>query len=166
MKTKILKCPKCGGTFEVKNVNDEKVLLITCPNPQCKAKIRLLFETDETILAQPESGECFGYIYYAGQYSPLKEGKQILGRSHSNADVHIPSGDKSMSRMHLEVDVVRLKTDRVKVLVRDIRDKAKIEKMPTKLSGSLLEAEDVLVLKHGDVLTLGNTQIKYVTDKI
>ena len=129
MITKKLKSPKCFGILEVKNPNDEEVLLISCPNPECKAKIRVTFDTGETQLAQPKSKETIGFIRCQKENYALKLGKTTIGRKlkdsnkKSPADIAIPTIDSTMSRVHAEIQVVKLENGRVKVILSDIREK-------------------------------------------
>lgn len=170
MIVKKLKCPKCNGVLEVKNPNDEETLLITCPNPECKAKIRVTFDTGETQLAQPKSKETIGFIRYLKENYPLKLGKTIIGRKlkdekrKSPADIAIPTEDHTMSRVHAEIEVVKLENGRIKVILSDLRGKEKIDIKPTLIEDEPLSSVDRVVLCHGDIITLGETNLQYIQE--
>ena len=51
MESKKIVCPNCHGTLEVTNPKQEPLLMIKCPNPACGAKLRIRFDTGETVLA-------------------------------------------------------------------------------------------------------------------
>ncbi len=159
---KKLKCPKCGGVLLVKNSNNEKFLIVTCPN--CKAKIRAAFDLDETQIVQPATTKSVGSIYYNGHTFPLHIGKNILGRKAQSMSVDIPidTEDRSMSREHAQIEVIRLPNERIKAILSDLRDSRKAEQKPIILECEPLDIVDRIVLSYGDNITLGNTNIKYV----
>ena len=53
MEKKTIRCPRCRGILEVTNPKELPELLITCPNPNCGARMRVTFATGDTILANP-----------------------------------------------------------------------------------------------------------------
>lgn len=166
MEKKKIQCPKCHGILEVTNPRSEPVLLITCPNPQCGAKMRITFDTGETVLAQQQEGNStsIGHLEFAGSCYPLAEGENTVGRQAqtSEATIQLPTEDRSMSRMHLRIQVQRLKSGRIKAVVTDLRDATKIEQLPTTIDDEPLLPEDAFVLANGDVIALGGSRIKYV----
>lgn len=165
MEKKTIKCPRCHGILEVTNPKADPVLLITCPNPQCGAKIRVTFDTGDTVLAEHERGDDkIGQLVYNGDSYPLVEGENTVGRQSktSKATIQLPTDDQSMSREHIKIMVHRLKSGRVKAVVSDMRDADKMEKLPTRIDDEPLLPEDSVVLSHGDTITLGKTKIKYV----
>lgn len=168
MIVKKIKCPNCGGVIEIKNVNDEKILLITCPNTACNAKIRLTFDTGETVLAMPKSRETVGVIRCQRVNYSLNIGKTTIGRKTSSpqspVDMAIPTDDKTMSRVHAEIEVLKLKNGRIKVVLSDIRDQEKSKKKPILLEDEPLSNIDRVVLCNGDRFTLGNTSFQYIQE--
>ena len=163
---KKIKCPKCEGVIEVKNSNDEKVLQFKCPNASCGATIRLFFDTGETVLAMPKSKETFGAIYCNRVSYPLNIGKQTMGRmsTSQHLDIAIPTNDLSMSRLHAEIEVVKLSNGRIKPILQDLRDKEKVKKKPIKIAGEYLYETDRIVLQSGDIFTLGDTNFQYLQE--
>lgn len=165
MEKKTIKCPQCHGILEITNPKSEPVLLITCPNPQCGAKMRVTFVTGETVFAGHErNDEKAGRLVFKGDSYPLMEGENTVGRQAktSKATIQLPVDDQSVSREHLKIVVHRLKSGRVKAVVSDMRTSDKMKKKPTHIDDEPLMPEDAFVLSHGDTITLGNTKIKYV----
>lgn len=167
MEKKTIHCPRCHGILEVTNPKAEPVLLITCPNPACGAKMRLSFDTGETVLAQTkESENLIGRIIYKGIDYQLIEGTNIVGRqprnSASKANVQLPSDDETMSRLHVQIQVTRLKSGRIKAVISDIRDAEKMQRVPTLVDDVPLHPEDAIVLAAGDIITIGKTRVKYM----
>ena len=76
--------------------------------------------------------------------------------------MQLETNDQSMSRTHVQIDVRRLKNGRMKAILSDVRDKIKIETLPTMLDDEPLFPEDAIVLASGDVVTMGHTKVKYV----
>ena len=165
MEKKTIKCPRCHGILEVTNPKAEPVLLITCPNPQCGAKMRVTFATGDTILAdrQPHDDQ-IGHLVFDGEPYALAEGTNTVGRKSKNstATIQLPTEDLSMSRIHAQIQVTRLKSGRIKAVLCDLRDAEKMQQCPTLIEDEPLQPEDAFVLAHGDVITLGATRIKYV----
>ena len=165
MEKKTIKCPRCHGILEVTNPKNEPVLMITCPNPQCGARMRLTFDTGETIIADHEAGDdIIGKIMFDGKKFALMEGENIVGRQSksSQSTIQLPTDDMSMSRSHVRIMVHRLKSGRIKAVLSDMRDGKKMQTLPTYIDDEPLQPEDAYVLENGDTITLGKTKIRYV----
>lgn len=165
MEPKIVVCPVCHKKLEVTNTKNEPVMLITCPNPECQAKMRVTFDTGETILASSKTSKNETGCLKCGRGSyPLRIGTNKVGRKSptSEADIQIETDDHSMSRLHMEVEVVQLKSGRIKVIASDARKASLSEAKPIFHEDVPLENADKVVLVNGDVLTLGDTKVKYV----
>lgn len=164
METKRIKCPSCHGLLEVTNPKGEAMLMITCPNPDCKAKMRVQFDTGETILAQSKKNETVpGFLTYQGHRYELKEGRNTVGRSSSKheAQIELTTDDKSMSRMHCLMEAVKLKNGRIKVIISDLRSPEKIVQMPLCVEDKPLVKEDRIVLADGDYIQMGKQRIRF-----
>lgn len=165
MEKKTIKCPRCHGLLEVTNPKAEPVLLITCGNPQCGAKIRVTFDTGETqIVDHHHLSTTIGQIACHGEYYPLALGENTVGRRSktSAATLQLPVDDASMSRQHARIVVHRLKNGRVKAVLSDMREAVKSVRLPIRIDDEPLQPEDAFVLTHGDVVLLGATRVKYV----
>ncbi len=165
MEKKTIRCPRCHGILEVTNPKDDPVLLITCPNPQCGAKMRVTFATGDTILAdrQPHDNQ-IGHLLFEGERYVLTEGTNTIGRQSksSTATIQLPTQDLSMSRLHAQIQVHRLKSGRVKAVLTDLRDEEKMQQRPTLIDDQALLPGDAYVLANGDTITIGQTRIKYM----
>lgn len=164
MEAKRIKCPNCHGILEVTNPRNESILLITCPNPNCKAKIRVQFDTGETILAESKKNEMVpGFLTFQGHKYELMEGNNTIGRSSSKheAQIEFATDDKSMSRLHCQIEVVKLKSNRMKAIVSDLRTSEKIAQMPLCVEDEPLAKEDRVVLADGDYILMGRQRIRF-----
>lgn len=164
MESKKIVCPACHGALEVTNPKNEPLLMIKCPNPACGVNLRVRFDTGETIMAsKKEAATVPGYLTWDGQCYALNEGKNTLGRSSSTheANIEIATNDKSVSRLHCLLDVIRLKNGRVKVVVSDLRTAEKIAQKPTMVYDEPLAQEDRLVLEDGDTIEIGGQTLRF-----
>lgn len=149
--------------------------MIKCPNPSCGAKLRVRFDTGETVLAAKKGAATVpGYLTWGGQAYELKEGRNTVGRSSSKheADIEIPTDDRSVSRMHCLLEAIRLsdcksdrtstdRTGRVKVIISDLRSADKIAQKPTLVYDEPLAQEDQLVLEDGDTIEIGGQVLRF-----
>ena len=103
-------------------------------------------------------------MLFNGEPYALVEGINTVGRKSKNstASIQLPTNDTSMSRMHAQIQVYRLKDNRIKAVLSDLRDTEKMQQCPTLIDDEPLQPEDAFVLTHGDVITLGKTRIKYM----
>lgn len=158
MESKIIVCPNCRGKLEVTNPKEEPMLMITCPNPACGAKLRVRFDTGETIIAPKKKiATVPGYLSYRGTPFALQEGRNTVGRSSSKheASIEIQTADRSVSRVHCLLDAVRTESGRMKVIISDLRTEEKIDKKPTLVADEQLAVGDRLVLEDGDTIQMG-----------
>ena len=163
MDTKRIKCPKCKKILEVTNKKKESIVLVGCP--QCGAKIRVKFDTGETMLAGAEEhSDIIGALKVASNSYPLHEGVNIVGRKtqQSKVDIPVETDDLAMSRKHASIEVVRLKSGRVKVVLSDMRSAEKATFKPIIHEDIPLDVNDRVVICFGDTIQLGNTKVKYV----
>lgn len=168
LKSRNITCPHCTAMMEVTNPNLLSVRDVICPNPACKAVLHVRFDDGETILVEKkERKNVPGQLQCKG-LAPLylKEGTNSIGRADSRhtADLGFDVTDKAMSRLHCQIDVVRLSTGKLKATVCDMRDDEKIRIKPTIVDGEPLAKTDCIVLDDGDNIKMGNTVIKYVQE--
>ena len=164
LKSRKITCPHCKAMIEVTNPKGLDYREITCPNPACKATLHVRFYEGETILAENRDLKVsLGAIEYNGLRMPLHEGKNSIGRkdSKNTADIGVETTDKSMSRQHCQIEVIRLKSGKVKPVISDLRGKDKMDKMPTMINGEPLKVCDRIVLDDGDKIQLGETVVKF-----
>ena len=164
MESKIITCPNCHEQREVTNPKKQRLLMITCSNPTCGAKIRVRFDTGETIIAQKKNAATVpGYLSYGGKHYELQEGRNTVGRSSSKheAQIELETTDRTMSRVQCLLEVVRTENGRVKVIISDLRSSNKISQKPTLVGDDPLEEGDRLVLEDGDTIQMGEQIVKF-----
>ncbi|MBP5387582.1 MAG: hypothetical protein J6Y97_09405 [Prevotella sp.] len=167
MDSKRIKCPKCQGMLQVTNSKQQPVVLVACP--KCGVKMRVKFDTGETVLASAsDSQDLIGCVRVNGRVIPLQEGRNTIGRksSSSEATIQIDTDDLTMSRLHAELNVVRLKSGRVKVVLGDLRQPEKAAQKPIVHEDISLDVEDRIDLCPGDIFILGNTRAKYMIESV
>lgn len=181
MEIKRVVCKACGVKLEIKNTNGEAVKLIRCP--RCKATLQVVFhqpvaeaspdETvlpqrkvavekspDETVLPQQSatSDPLPSLVYDDVEYG-LKIGQNIVGRRSENglATVPVATGDRTMSRAHALINVVRLANGSFKAVVSNYQNKNRIV-----VNGVELHRDEQVVLTNGTVVEMGLTCMTFV----
>lgn len=182
-----IKCPVCGKVIPVIDDPSNVKKVLTCPN--CHEKVKFVDckvvspadaaapeapspspahpqqtakSTDATRIEIPPKREAkSGYFEdrMTGMRYDLPAGKHVLGRnaSTSKADIPIETADRYMSRAHIRVDVSLGEDGLYHVYVSNAENTN-----PTLINGVTLQAGEVVGLKSGDVLKLGDTELKYV----
>ena len=164
LKSRKITCPHCKAILEVTNPQEQEVREITCPNPACKTILRVDFYDGETILSENKKQKAsLGFLVYNSQKLALHEGKNTIGRSDSKhtAEIGIVCADKSMSRLHSQIEAIKLESGKVKPVLSDLRGQEKIDKKPLKVNGEPLSVYDQIVLEDGDYILLGETVVRY-----
>lgn len=168
LKSRKITCPNCKAVIEVGNPNLLSERDINCPNPACKALLHVRFNDGETILAERKKrGNILGQLQYKGQAPfQLKEGINTIGRKDSkhSADFGIETDDVSMSRVHCQIEVVRLKDGTVKSIISDVRTDEKISGWATEINNEPLAYGDRIILDDSDLIKMGNTIVRYVQE--
>lgn len=177
-----IKCPKCGKILRLADNPNIDNAVFTCP--VCKEKHRVgecqrILDTpkpsiaseetqygsapssggDETqIVGAPQSQPKIGTLAdNFGRSYPLAMGINTIGRkaSTSTASVQINVEDRYMSRSHAIIEVKNAGGQTLHIL----RNGA--NKNPSCLNGTLVEANDLLILNHGDRIKLGMTELTF-----
>ncbi len=164
MESKKVVCPGCHGTLEVTNPREEPVLLVKCPNPACGAKLRVRFDTGKTVLATaPKTANVPGYLAWHGQHLNLQEGRNSLGRlsSKHEAQLEMDTDDRTVSRLHCQIETIRTTSGRMKAVVSDLRTADKIAQKPTLVNDEPMAPEDRIVLCDGDTLQVGEQEMVF-----
>ena len=169
METIRIQCPNCSAILEAKDnpANYEKY--VTCPNCKVRNKFKDFKhvipkerEDDSTRIDEfgEESPGCLLDMTTRREY-PLKEGRNLVGRkpvsSPAKADIPIVTSDQGMSREHLLVDVMRGRDGHYHVYVSNAKNKN-----ATEVNGEVLEDGDKVGIKHGDIIKLCDTPLKYL----
>lgn len=164
LKSRKITCPKCGAMIEVGNPNLVAVRDINCPNPNCKALLHVDFDNGETILTEKKDRKAsLGILVFNSHKLALQEGKNTIGRKDSKhtASIGIETPDKAMSRLHCQVENIRIKSGKVKSVLSDLRESDKIGQKPIMVNDEPLSAFDQIVLDDGDYIKLGDTVVRY-----
>lgn len=98
------------------------------------------------------------YLPKTDQTFDLKEGSNIIGRKSSSsfADIAI-EGDPYMSRRHVDIQVIKQPDGTMQYRLNEINSTNIV-----KLNGREIHRNDILVIRPGDELTLGQTSLKLI----
>ena len=180
-----IKCPTCGAELGVYDDPANIKKSITCPNCKVKNKftafklvspakdvpptppvgVKKQQEPDEAEKTQVKTKKPAidpGYFEdkATGVRYDIPDGISTVGRkttkSPSKADIPVLTSDQFMSRVHMKVQASIGKDGLYHVYVANAENKN-----PTLINGKELKGEDVVGIKHGDALQLGDTILVY-----
>lgn len=181
METIKLTCPNCRSRLTVQNQPGIGEKSISCPICKLRAKVSVFMSGAASQGGHGSSGEVTQLpdmgqlpstvdpgqfrIVQTGQFISLHIGTQTIGRlaSTSKADIKIGSDDYNdpyMSRCHVKIDVVKT-ANGLQHRMEEIGSTNVIQ-----LNGKDIQRGEVVVLRVGDKITLGKTELKLeVTDE-
>ncbi len=161
-------CPECHQQLSFGEVPGYQNMVVECPKCHFKANVSVYQSGSQARGAQgademptqlvipPKSAGYIGQIRVkaTGEVQYLKAGQNIIGRraQTGTADIKI-SNDMYMSRQHVRIDVVKNNAGYEHHLV-EINSTNIV-----KLNGKPINRGDILILKFGDTMTLGTTDI-------
>ena len=161
-------CPECHQQLSFNEVAGYQNMVVECPKCHFKANVsvyqgglqaRGAHGADDMatqLVMPPSSSADVGQIRVtsSNEIQWLKPGSNIIGRraETGTADIKI-SNDMYMSRRHVRIDVVKKLLGYEHHLV-EINSKNIV-----KLNGKPINRGDILVIRFGDTLTLGKTDI-------
>ncbi|MBD5360463.1 MAG: FHA domain-containing protein [Bacteroides sp.] len=161
-------CPECHQQLSFNEVPGYQNMVVECPKCHFKANASVYQggmqaqgahgadEMPTQLVMPPRSAATIGQIRVksTNEIQYLKAGKNIIGRraKTGTADIRI-STDIYMSRQHVLIDVVE-KGDGYEHRLVEINSKNIV-----KLNGKPVNRGDILLLKFGDTMTLGMTDI-------
>jgi hypothetical protein len=168
-----VRCPHCGVGLKV----DEGKLPVGISSfacPKCRGSIPTdvlsaggggaATEETPTQVLRPVSEGCGELRIEASSLTPeqtyqLKEGTFVIGRRAADGrnDIGIETGDRLMSRSHITIEVRRGAGGGY---VHTLRDNG--SKNRTYYNGRSLEEGEVVVIKSGDEIMLGQTRVHFV----
>ena len=168
MKTRSI-CPKCKATLEF----DRAVIsVVKCPKCQYTGNVAEFKELEPPTEVKLQTGK----LYMPGKLElietdaqwlqkertvDLKRGINTLGRMspNSTATIQLPTNDEFMSKNHVTIDVI-MKADGVfEHRLSDWKSKN-----GTFHNGDRLEKGDVIKLIQGDIIKLGHTFLKLISE--
>lgn len=161
-------CPECHQQLSFDEIQGYQNMVVECPKCHFKALASVYQSAKKTpcdqktgemptqLVLQPKSVRDIGVIRVkeTNEIQFLQVGQNTIGRRAltGTADIKI-SNDIYMSRQHVRIDVVKVAHGYEHHLV-EINSKNIV-----KLNGRPINRGDVLILKFGDTLTLGITDI-------
>lgn len=166
-----IKCPYChvGMKIDPARIPDN---LITFRCPKCKLPIKLSnlaqYRTDQAdentvLLSRPIRRISGTLTILPSNLTPdqsfkLHEGVNIIGRKSqsSKASIGIITGDKQMSREHIKIEMVENSQGGYNALLSDDKNKNK-----TLFNNIQLEKGEIIVLKNGDEIVIGETKLRF-----
>lgn len=161
-------CPECQQKLSFDEVPGYQNMLVECPKCHFKANVSVYQsgiqergaqgadEMPTQLVMRPHSSITSGQIRVksTGEIQFLKIGQNVIGRRARSGDADIKiSTDPYMSRRHVRIDVVK-KGDEYEHHLVEINSKNIV-----RLNGHPINRGDILILKFGDTLTLGTTEI-------
>ena len=162
-------CPECHQQLSFNEVPGYQNMVVECPKCHFKANASVYQsgsqargghgadEMPTQLVFAPRSSTDIGQIRVisTNEIQWLKVGNNVIGRraSTGTADIKI-SNDMYMSRRHVQIDVVKKPMGYEHRLV-EIGSTNIIE-----LNHKSINRGDIIVLKFGDILTLGKTDIR------
>lgn len=170
-----IKCPVCGVILEADDNPENYEKNVICPNCRTKNKFssfkRVLPASfpieDSSTEIKTVTNETIGALMdpLTGRKYPLSEGRNLIGRmthkTPSKASVPIPTDNRSMSRSHLFIDVIKGADGHYHAYASNASNQNE-----TRINGVLLEDDDRLSLKHQDVLSLSGTELIYIGNPV
>lgn len=168
-------CPKCDYqlVFNKEKYPDGKVFAIVCPQCGNQFKIRIGKRVVKTALGEEkevnEPDFTYGYIaviensFGFKQDLPLILGDNIIGRRNKDTtgvNVPIITSDRSMDRKHCIINVKQNKQGKIIYTLRDMESIT-----GTFLKNKLLEKKEHVLIKDGDIITIGATTFILYTQK-
>lgn len=162
-------CPECGQQLSFEEVPGYQNMVVECPKCHFKANANVYQSGAQArggqgaddmptqLVFAPSTSVDVGQIRVlsTNEIQYLKIGSQVIGRraETGTADIKI-SNDRYMSRRHIQIDVIKKGVGYEHLLVE-----IGSTNLP-KLNGKEIQRGDILKLKFGDVMTLGNTEIR------
>ena len=167
---KMITCPQCKAQLRVMFArNNGETQFVGGSNGETQYVNRDSGETryvdqnssvpsDETIFAGKKATLSPGYLTCGSQKYPLEFGNNVIGRkaTTSQATVQIVTDDRYMSRQHLAIQVIKVSSDKVRVVVANYHNKN-----ASFVNGQLLNEGDQLILSEGSTIKMGNTIVVY-----
>lgn len=164
-----VQCPHCGAVLKI-SVSlsaDMKKGNLTCPG--CKVKSRLADyqlvvddpDRDETQVVSAMH-DTIGHLTDEGTGKEylLREGRQLVGRlsisTKNKADVLIETEDKGFSRSQFYLRIIKGHDGRYHTYISEAS-----RSNPTMLNGKRLELYDETGLKHDDLITVSETNLRF-----
>lgn len=156
-------CSECGQRQSIGNPKKVQFRTVNCC--KCGHPETVYFDTDMTLIDKKRMAADTGfYLSHNGRKYELEEADNTIGRMSSAHEAEVElliEDDRSVSRKHCKIRVVRLKRGDIKSIISDERTEQKIEQKPTLVNGVPLCKEDEIVLSDGDVIIMGRQTVLF-----
>lgn len=173
---KLIMCPKCKAKLKVKNPKALDVVEVLCPH--CSTRLRVTFSLESkprttdyetvigsalsgydvnTVLAAKKTGSHYRLVSGDRQYE-LADGENTIGR-HSQtpqSTIQVITDSRRMSRRHARIEVVRLGDGSARARISNWENKNR-----TLVNGHELQGDDVLMLKDGMTIEMGDVKFRF-----
>jgi hypothetical protein len=168
----LVECPHCGDKYHLKNVEKYagKRVRFKCKAPSCLRSYEhkvvaqqrtqtgtVLIRSDKDTIAKTAWLTCNGLDGVVN--CKVGKGKYVVGRkaSKSSADVKIPVRDINMSRHHCQIVGIEQNGG----LLFTIQDLDSVNGVY--INDVRLDGGEVVFLSTGDIITLGQTKLLFIT---
>ena len=153
-----VECPNCKARLSFVYVDGFENAMITC----AKCKMNLPFksfnmvERTKVVPITPLLGQLM--VVSTGERYDLREGEFIVGRKGKlkTSDIQLDVPDRTMSRLHLKMKVVKTGNN------MQHRISNAENKRPTLVNGMEMKDGDIIMLRYGDMLKMGETYVRFV----
>ena len=167
---KKINCPSCNVSL---SINPNKTGDLTCPKCNQTHDISAYQESSDpnkTLVKnsffEKAPSQKFGkLILIEGECSPsviiLQKGENAIGRKAGSIPASIPieTQDAYMSKLHINIDMIVKSNNSLEYRLSDAGSKNK-----TRLNDEEMEPDEIMILNHGDIIQIGRTKFKFVTD--
>ena len=152
-----IECPNCHTRVTVEYFDGIESKQLQCGVCKLTLPFNSYLKVQRTIVkpVTPVIGQL--QIKSTGDIYPLFEGEYIIGRTGTakEAGLKLVVSDRSMSRLHLKMKVVKTTLNYYHSV-----ENAENQK-PTYINGRELQQDEVVYLNYGDTLKMGGTYIEF-----
>ena len=152
-----IECPNCHKRFTVEYFDGLEAKQVQCDCCKLTLPFNSFLKVHRTVVkpVTPVIGQL--QIKTTGDIYPLFEGEYIVGRTGTakEAGLKLAVSDRSMSRLHLKMKVVKVSFNYYHIV-----ENAE-NKKPTYINGRELQQGEVVYLNYGDTLKMGETYIEF-----
>lgn len=153
-----VECPNCKAGLSFAYVDGIENAMVTCA--KCKKSLPFksynIVERTKYVPITPVLGQLL--VVSTGKRYDLPEGEFTVGRQakQKTADVQLEVTDRTMSRIHLRMKVVKMGSNTIHRICNGEN------KRPTLINAQEMQDGDIIMLKYGDTLKMGETYVRFV----
>jgi hypothetical protein len=153
-----VECPNCKAGLSFAYMDGIENAMISCA--KCKMKLPFksfnIVERTKYVPITPVMGQLL--VVSTGERYDLREGEFIVGRKgkEKTSDVQLDVTDRTMSRLHLKMNVTKIGNNMLH------RVSNAENKRPTLINAQEIQDGDIIMLRYGDTLKMGETYVRFV----